>query len=112
MLGKQSENVPYPYYEEEEFEAAAVDALRGWDGVSFYKEDRAKQLELTVDSRDLTAMVTYTGFYQGWQDQPSNYLYSGTSIYEKGLYDADHQYNADKIDKNLGTYLVLRTLLE
>ena len=112
VLGKQSENVPYPYYEEEEFEAAAVDALRGWDGVSFYKEDRAKQLELTVDSRDLTAMVTYTGFYQGWQDQPSNYLYSGTSIYEKGLYDADHQYNADKIDKNLGTYLVLRTLLE
>ena len=113
LLGEPSSIVPFPpSFEETEFDKAALDALRGWDGISYYKEKRAQQLELTSDSRDLTAMVTFTSFYQGWQYGVSNYIYSGTSIYQSGVYVADHVYDESAVDQNFGTYLVLKTLLE
>ena len=114
-LGELSNNVPKPdLYMKNEFNEAALDALRGYDEVNNnnYLENRAISLNLTSDSRDLTAMVTFTSFYQGWQYGVSNYIYSGTSIYQSGVYVADHVYDEDKKDENLGTYLVLKTLLE
>ena len=111
-LGQESNKVPFPdLFGASQFSEAALDALRGWDGISNYKENRAQQLELTPDSKDLTAMVTFTGFYQGWQDEANNYLYSGTSIYEGVRFDRDH-HKTNGEDQNLGTYLVIKTLLE
>lgn len=104
--------MPYPDFGKNAFDEAALDALRGWDGISNYKEDKAQQLELTPTSRDLTAMVAFTGLYQGWQSGVSNYVYSGTSLYQSGVYVADHVYDENVVDQNYGTYLVLKTLLE
>ena len=90
-----------------QFNEAALDALN--DG---YLIHRAEQLNLTLDSKDLTAMVTFSVLYNGWNNEgKSSYAYSGTNLISKGLYTSDGNYNADAIDKNLGTYLVLITLL-
>ncbi len=113
-LGEPSSNVPYPDFGEDAFDEAALDALKGYDDVSDsnYLENRAETLNLTTDSRDLTAMVTYTSFFQGWKNYPNNYVYSGTSIYQSGVYVADHVYDENAVDQNYGTYLVLKILLE
>lgn len=113
-LGTPSPNVPYPDFGKNAFDEAALDALEGYDNVSGtnYLENRATSLNLTSDSRDLTAMVTYTSFFQGWENYPNNYVYSGTSIYQSGVYVADHVYDENVVDQNYGTYLVLKTLVE
>lgn len=50
-----------------QFGEAAINALEGWDGEQNHLLNRAKKLNLTHDSKDLTAMVTYTLFYNGGQ---------------------------------------------
>lgn len=110
-LGKKSDKFPYPalFYE---FEDAALDALKG-------KEDYfihfAKRLNLTSDSKDLTAMTAFAALYNGWdrkQDGKSPYVYNGTDLYEDGLYTSDFHYDAKATYENCGVYLILMRLLD
>lgn len=113
LLGTKSNQVPYPdSFAKDEFDKATIDALKGWDGQSHYKENRAKQLNLTSDSKDLTAMATYTVFYNGWNHGGlSSYTFNGTDIFSGGLYTSDHNYNTNAKDQNCGTYLIIEYLL-
>ncbi len=76
-LGTISHKVPNPsFFNIDQFNEAAVDALIGEDD---YYIKRAKQLKLTPDSKDLTAMVAFSVLYNGWNnDGKSSYAYSGT----------------------------------
>ena len=111
-LGTESKKVPQPdLFGIGQFDEAALDALKGEDG---YLVDRATQLNLKSDSKDLTAMVTFSLFYNGWPTKSNgktNYAYNGTDIISKGLYISDGNYDAEAVDSNFGTYLVLKTLL-
>lgn len=81
-------------------------------GINLY-ENMAKRLNLTLDSKDLTAMTTFTVIYNGWANSGlTSYAYNGTDIFSGGLYTSDHNYNSNAIDQNCGTYLILVTLLE
>lgn len=112
-LGEVSTQEPYPpFYNKDEFKEAALHCLTGKDN---YFVNRAEQLYLTPDSDDLTAMVTFSVFYNGWDEKRDglvSYAYNGTNLIGKGTYTSDHQYNPDAEDKNLGTYLVLKELLD
>lgn len=110
LLGEKSNQEPYPdLFKTDEFDKAALDALIGDNN---YFINRAKQLELTSDSKDLTAMVTFSVLYNGWNNSGnSSYAFNGTDIFEGGLYTSDHSYDANAKDQNLGTYLVLYELL-
>ena len=113
LLGIKSHKVPHPdMFGLDEFDEAALDALKGNDGYSDYKENLAKDLGLTPDSTDLTAMVTYSIVYNGWvKNTISSYAFSKTDIYVGGQYISDGNYDSKSIDDNFGTYLVLLRLL-
>ncbi len=102
------------YYDD--FDEAAINALTAGARNDYYIENFAKQLELSSDSRDLTAMVTLSVLYNGWHDGGlSSYAFSGTDIYSGGLYQHNSTgggtFNSNAKDKNLGIYLVLKKLL-
>lgn len=98
-----------PFFDENQFVEAALHALAGDNN---YFINIAKKLELTPDSKDLTAMVTFLILYNGWQNGGlSSYAYSGTNIYSQGLYTSDHVYDPDAKDQNCGVYLILKCLL-
>lgn len=113
-LGTNSKKVPKPaFFGVNEFDKAALDALKGWDGSQNYKENRAKNLGLAPNSKDLVAMTTMTEYYNGVQDPNiSSYVYSGTNLYSSGLYTSDGHYDPNAKDANLGTYPVLEALLK
>ncbi len=84
-------------------------------GEENYFVNRANQLHLTPDSKDLTAMVTFSVLYNGWDKKRNglvSYAYNGTNLITKGTYTSDHQYDPEAEDENLGTYLVLKELLD
>ncbi|MFG6335928.1 MAG: hypothetical protein K1W20_10785 [Lachnospiraceae bacterium] len=109
-LGEMSTKEPKPpFFDKEEFKAAALHALEGKED---YFNIYAKKLHLTSDSEDITAMVTFSVLYNGWNHEGKvDYAYNGTDLYTKGAYTSDHQYDPNAKPENLGTYLVLKELL-
>lgn len=111
-LGEVSTKEPYPpFYGKEEFKEAALHSLTGIDNYFIYY---AKDLHLTPDSEDLTAMVAFSVIYNGWdkkRDGLVTYAYNGTNLVSKGTYTEDHHYDSRAEDENLGTYLVIKELL-
>lgn len=109
-LGKKSEDAPKPDLREKgEFDIAAVDALVGKGN---YFINRARNLKLTPESKDLIAMAAFAAVYNGWTNKGRKpYVYSGTNVYEKGLYTSDYHYDAEAISQNCGVYLILLALL-
>lgn len=109
-LGAVSMKEPYPgFFSKDEFKEAAIDALEGENN---YIINRAKALYLTTDSEDIVAMVALSVLYNGWNHNgKTSYAYNGTDLVSQGLYTSDHNYDPNASDNNLGTYLVIKALL-
>lgn len=109
-LGNVTTLTPSGIYSES-FEDVAIDWFQG--KYSTYHVDNIDRLGLTYDSRDLIAMTTYTNLYNGMPSGIiSSYVYNGTNLYKSGMFTADGVYNENAKDENLGTYVVLKYLLE
>ena len=100
------------------FESAAKDALKG-------QQDTINKYNLTADSKDIAAMLCFAETYNGLgyykKGLVSPYIFSGTNNYEKGKYvevekkdgsgKTESVYNANLVDKQVGTYLLLSSIL-
>ncbi len=54
----------------------------------------------------------YNGLGYRNRGVPSPYLFSGTTVYEKGKYTGDGKYSASAIDQQLGVVAVLKRMKE
>ncbi len=74
-----------------------------------------KKYYLTADSKDIVAMMCFAetynglGYFRGGKISP--YLYSGTNVYTSGKYIRDHVYDENAVDKQVGVYLLLNSIL-
>jgi lysozyme family protein len=86
------------------FEESAVDAL-------YLLKDMENWDWSTLESM-LQNIETYNGLgYQRYHKSvPSPYLWSGTTIYERGKYVADGRFSAIAVDKQLGCATLLKEL--
>ncbi len=112
-LGKETEKDPKGLYYSD-FTECAVDWFTGkTNDNAKYHADHINELGLTSDSKDLVAMVTFCNLYNGMNFSiVSSYAYNGTDIYSGGLFVSDGNYDENADDKNLGTYVLLKYLLE
>lgn len=83
-------------------------------GIIAFKNDDQKWkqtvMKVSKECDDITAMITYSILYNGWQDGISAYAYNGTNLYEKELFTSDEIYSPEAVDKNLGTFVVINEL--
>lgn len=83
------------------FEAGAVDALAK-QGLSAIKEWSLERIGYALEG--------FNGYGYRGKGINSPYLWAGTSRYVKGKYVADHVYDANAVDKQLGSMAVLSRL--
>ena len=105
-LGKTTTIAPVGIYFDN-FEDAAVDALSKKitdTGITF------------CDNSDMATYMTFAETFNGLgyskNGHISPYLYSGTSAYSSGKYVKDGEYNASKVDSQVGVYCIVSELLE
>lgn len=85
------------------FRAAAYDALvtlKGYDKVIDWRLEKA-----------LYYMENYNGWGYHWKGVRSPYLWAGTSQQQPGKYVADHVWDPNAVDKQLGCVAVLKALM-
>lgn len=115
-LGKKTEKEPKGklFYN---FEDAAIDAIQD-------KKNYIKKYKLTSDSKDIVGMMCFAevynrlGYYKNGHSSP--YLYSGTNQYSSGKYvekkNKDGKYvsiyEENRVDKQIGAYLLLNSILK
>jgi lysozyme family protein len=83
------------------WEEAAVDALR------------LKGLHKIADwsiERVLYECERFNGWGYHWKRKPSPYVWSGTTLYDRGKYVADSKYDGNHVDTQLGVAIVLKKL--
>lgn len=83
------------------FLAGAIDALR------IDKLDQVKEWSI---ERMLFAIESFNGFGYGQHGVNSPYVWAGTNHYTKGKYVADHVFDANAVDHQLGSAVVLARL--
>ena len=105
-LGKPTTHVPSGIYFNN-FIDAAVDALSG-------RKSLRDKYKLNSESADMAAMMAFAESYNGLgyynKGTVSSYVYSGTNVYQKGKYVADHKYDPNAIDAQPGVYLLINSL--
>lgn len=60
----------------------------------------------------LTVLEQYNGLGYARKGLPSPYIWAGTDQYEKGKYVADHVYDPEAVDSQLGCAVMLSALME
>ncbi len=107
-LGKETTIVPIGIYYDN-FEEASIATFQ-----TDYMKGKIDELELMSNSKDLTAMVTLSILHNGWGNNngKTSYGYAGTNIYEGGAYTVDGEFDESAVDKRLGTYVIIKYLLE
>ena len=90
------------------FDDAALNAIAE-------KSSIIRQLNLTYETQDMTAMLCFLETYNGLGYYKNNrvnpYLYSGTNVYTSGKYVADGVYDPNAVDNQVGGYILLDALL-
>ncbi|MDD3149862.1 MAG: hypothetical protein PHV68_03430 [Candidatus Gastranaerophilales bacterium] len=90
------------------WEDAAVDALSSKSSVK-------NSYNLTSNSKDMAAMLSYAEYYNGLgyhnNNRTSAYVYSGTNEYTSGKYVADGKYSKSAVDKQLGVAVMLNSII-
>lgn len=100
-LGKPPTHVPtnIPTFGKNEWEKAAAHAIN-------QKKACAKELGMDKDTKDKGKMAAYAERYNGTgydsKGVASPYVYSGTDQYTSGKYVADHVYDPNFVDKQVG----------
>lgn len=116
-LGSPTTAVPKDvYFEEDQWELAAIHALGGYnDGrecfdlrgkkASEYAKDNREKLGLTEHSKDMGSMLAFAELYNGKgyrnRGKMSSYVYAGTNLAPRGRYAGDGNFIKEK-SKNLG----------
>lgn len=85
------------------FEDGAVDALRleGFVGLKDWSIARV-----------CYRLEGFNGYGYHGKGVPSPYLYGGSTVYERGKYVRDHVFDANFVDTQLGTLVILKKLME
>jgi lysozyme family protein len=107
-LGRPAVHIPNKIPVFHDWESAAVHALA-------QKGNIQQKLGITRDSiSDSAAMATFSEYYNGKgyfnKNQPSPYVFSGTSTYNSGKYVADGKYDPNAVDKQLGVVSMISSL--
>lgn len=67
------------------------------------------------ENTDIATMLTFAESYNGFgyanNEYVNPYLYSGTNIYVSGKYTADHIYDPSVVDNQVGTYILLYSII-
>ena len=108
-LGKPARRIPNNIPVFNDWETAAIHAL----SLKNQYKDRFGITKDTSDN-DTAALLSYAEYYNGKgyynRNQPSPYVFSGSSSYSAGKYVADGKYDPNAVDKQLGVYSMLNTL--
>jgi lysozyme family protein len=108
-LGKPARHIPNNIPVFNDWESAAIHALS-------QKNQYKQRFGITRDTsdNDTAALLSYAEYYNGKgyynRNQPSPYVFSGSSSYSAGKYVADGKYDPNAVDKQLGVYSMLNTL--
>jgi lysozyme family protein len=105
-LGKPAVHVPKNIPVFYEWEDAAVHALNG-------KKSIKNKFGITKDTTDLAPLLAFTEAYNGLgyfnKNRISPYVYSGSDVYTSGKYVADGKYDPNAKDKQLGTFVLIKS---
>ena len=111
VLGEETTLAPQNIYYED-FISSAVDWFTGKAGIDYFS-GLISDLKLSSDSKDLIAMAAFSNLYNGMNSNIiSNYVYSGTNIYIKGMFVEDGKYDPNVVDKRPGTVAIIKYILE
>jgi lysozyme family protein len=108
-LGRPATHIPNNIPVFNDWESAAVHALEQKKGIQ-------QRFGITRSSgqTDPAALASYAEYYNGKgyfnKNQPSPYVFSGTSTYRSGKYVADGKYDPNAVDKQLGVYSMVSSL--
>ena len=109
-LGKKTTIAPVgKFFRKGQFVKAAIDAIHD-------KETYKKEYNLSYGSKDMAAMLALAEKFNGtgytdYHDGNSPYLYSGTSLYVKGKYTEDGDYDGNLIDKQVGVFALINAIM-
>lgn len=114
-LGKPTTMVPKGIlFGEGEWELAAIhalggqltpDELRGNQPKKYFQNIRTS-LGIDKNTQELSKLFTFAEIYNGTgyrpKGVPTPYIYSGTNMYNGGLFYADNKFSADRSDRSVG----------
>lgn len=109
-LGKKTTIAPVgKFFRKGQFVKAAIDAIHD-------KETYREEYNLSYGSKDMAAMLALAEKFNGtgytdYHDGNSPYLYSGTSLYVKGKYKEDGDYDGNLIDKQVGVFALINAIM-
>jgi len=112
VLGRTTTIVPAGIqFPEGQFYEAAVHALT----FDRYRNDVKERYELSADSRDIIAMISWAEVFNGQghfnAGRPSPYVFNGTNLHDRGTFIADGVFDPYADDVRPGIYLIIRALM-
>jgi lysozyme family protein len=106
-LGRPPRNVPRDIPTFHDWESAAVHAMQRFDGTR-------QTLGVDGTTTDLARLSAFAEMYNGLgyraRGAPSPYVYAGTDRYDRGKFVADHRYDPQHVDRQLGVAAMIDAL--
>ncbi len=114
-LGQVTTIVPKGIYFEDWTEAA-IDAIKGQNDDAFWMYASDGSNTDISSTGKLSDILVFTERYNGYgmrnKGLPSSYVWSGTTTYQGGRYAGDGDFRANENDDQLGTAIMIKTLLD